>query len=464
MVFPRGLGVPPSLAGQSSAPPQLISADKSAIFLPADQYMHRGVPTEWWWHVGTLRAGERVFGFEINAAAFSDRGYAFSQIMLTDLANRRQYQASTTYWPPVAVDFANWAEHDPTRDWHVGLGSVSNRLSAIKVTNPGSGYSAEKPPAVTISGGGGSQAQAYAVVGESGQIASLVVTNPGRGYTSVPQVSISGSGGAAAEAYHSYVTMDAAWGDPTQSMAVTALLNDEATGTQIYFDLTMSQKGAPFLVWGTGVRPLLPPGSGTHLQTNNYYYSLPRLDAQGSISIVPKGASSIAHETLQVAGTTWMDHQYGLFGSATHPVTWILQDAQLNNGWVLSNFALGPKYSVGTPTVSWVTLQDPEGAIYAGPSLLTPTGATWTSPQSGQTYFMEFQIEIFDFADPLQPITLTVKSLLDGQEFPNGPGGISVYEGIAVATGTFRGAPVSGTAWNEQHLVAHPNLNSASAL
>jgi len=450
-VLRRGPGVAPSLAAGADGSRQLLAAGKPAIFLPADQYLHRGAPTEWWWHIGTLKAGERVFGFEINAACFSDRGYAFSQIMLSDVANSRHYQRSTTYWPPVGVDFANWAEHDPTRDWHVGLGSVANRLSAIKVTNPGGGYSAQKPPTVTISGGGGSQAQAFAVVA-NGAIASIYVTNPGRGYTSAPQVTISGGPcqGAAAEAIHTYVTMDAGWGDPTQNMAITALLVDDATGTEVYFDLMMSQQGPPFLVWGTGVQPLKPLGSGTHLQTNNYYYSLTRLAAQGTISIVPaKGASNIARETLPVTGTTWMDHEYGSFGSASQPVQWILQDAQLDNGWVLSNFAIGSKFELGKQIVSFVTLQDPDGKTYFGPSLLKPTGETWTSPTTGVTYFMEFEIEILDIAHPFHPIKLTIKSLLKDQEFPSGPGA-GVYEGVAAATGTFRGQSVSGTAWNEQ--------------
>ncbi len=56
--------------------------------------------------------------------------------------------------------------------------------------------------------------------------------------------------------------MDAAWGDPTQNMAIVALLNDEATGQEVLFDLMLSQKGPPFLVWGTGKAPMLPAASG----------------------------------------------------------------------------------------------------------------------------------------------------------------------------------------------------------
>lgn len=435
--FERGLYAP-DIAPSTSGSPVPVPPSMSAIFLPADQYLHRGAPTEWWWHVGTLKSGDRIFGFEINTAAYSDRGFAFSQVMLTDVANAKHYQRTTVYMPPVGVDFDNWAQHDVTKDWHVGLGSAANCLSAIEVTNPGTGYSSD--PTIEITGGGGSQAIACAVP-VSGQISTVQLTNPGRGYTSAPSVSISGGGGtgATAKAVHSYVTMDAAWGDPTKGMAVVALLSDEASDTEIYFDLMLSQQGPPFIVWGIGVLPGPSPASGTHLQTNNYYYSLPRLAASGSITI--------GGEKFAVTGLTWMDHQYGHFGSAANPVKWILQDAQLDNGWTLSNFAVIvdslPK--LGQETASLVTLQDPTGAMYLQPSCLTPVGRTWTSPASGITYFMQFEIKIPAFA-----ATLNISTLVDPQEFPPaGPVG-AIYEGVAAATGTFAGKPVSGTAWNEQ--------------
>jgi predicted secreted hydrolase len=438
--FERGLHATPDIAASTSGAPVPIPASKSAIFLPADQYLHRGAPTEWWWHVGTLQSGDRIFGFEINAAAFSDRGYAFSQVMLTDVANAKHYQRTTLYTPPVGVDFDNWAQHDVTKDWHVGLGSACNCLSAIEVTNPGSGYSAT--PVISISGGGGTQGQAYATVLD-GKIVAIAVSNPGRGYTSAPKITITDrtGTGATAQAVHSYVTMDAPWGDPTKGMAVVALLMDQASNTEIYFDLMLSQQGPPFIVWGTGVGAiLLPPSRGTHLQTNNYYYSLTRLAASGSITI--------GGEKFAVSGRTWMDHEYGYFGTSAKPVKWVLQDAQLDNGWTLSNFAVlgdGPP-KLNQPTPSLVTLQDPAGAMYFQIALVTPVGNTWTSPASGITYFMQFKIDIPAFA-----ASLNISSLVDAQEFPSGKGA-GVYEGVAAATGTFAGKPVSGTAWNEQAL------------
>jgi len=88
---------------------------------------------------------------------------------------------------------------------------------------------------------------------------------------------------------------------------------------------------------------------------------------------------------------------------------------------------------------------DPDGKIYLVPSFVTPVGRTWKSPESGRTYFMELFVEI-----PAFDATFSVTSLMDSQEFP--AAGRPVYEGVAKSVGTFRGAAVSGTAWNEQAL------------
>jgi predicted secreted hydrolase len=105
-----------------------------------------------------------------------------------------------------------------------------------------------------------------------------------------------------------------------------------------------------------------------------------------------------------------------------------------------------PKLGVRMP--SNATLQGPDGAMYyfdadQQQAFMTPTGKTWKSP-TGNTYFLEYLVEILPFQ-----ATLTVASLMDGQEFPTGGG---IYEGVAAASGTFLGQQVSGTAWNEQLL------------
>ena len=425
-------------SGLKAGSPELVQFAKPGVQLPADHYAHPGAPTEWWWHIGTLKAGNRTFGFEINAASYVGQGgFAFTQVMLTDVSNNRHYQRTTMFHVGV-FDCASWAESDPTKDWYVALGCPSNRLSTIVVTSPGQGYTTA--PEVTITGGGGAKASATANLNGAGGVASIDLWSAGDGYTGTPTVTLSGGGGtgATAEAIHSYVTMNAAAGDPTQNMVVKSRLADDPSGAVVTFDLTLSQQGPPFLVLGSGVIPV-PKTCGSPLQTNNYYYSLTRLQAQGTITI--------DGETLPVSGVTWMDHEYGAFAAAGKPVKWILQDMQLDNGVSISNFSL-TEPQLGVATKSIATVQYPNSPTIWVSTTTTP-GKPWTSPVTGKTYFMELQVEIKRGLIPWWPdASLTVASLIDSQEFPLTNG--SIYEGVAGVSGTFNGEAVSGTAWNEQ--------------
>jgi autotransporter-associated beta strand protein len=86
----------------------------------------------------------------------------------------------------------------------------------------GSGYIA--PPLVTISGGGGTGATAYAVIDTAtGVVTDIVVTNPGTGYTSAPSFNLTGGGGSGA----------AVFGDDLLSLAdnVSGGLTKDGLGT-----------------------------------------------------------------------------------------------------------------------------------------------------------------------------------------------------------------------------------------
>ncbi|MEO7392990.1 MAG: lipocalin-like domain-containing protein [Ramlibacter sp.] len=422
--------------GGSDDLPIPIPASASALHFPTDLYLHLGAPTEWWWHTGTLKAGSRVFGFEINAASFKKDGLGFTQVSLSDVANNKHYQSTVPYFPPLMYDPDHWAQADTTKDWTVKLGDVDNRLSTIVVTSGGTGYTSA--PKVEITGGGGGilAAATAAINPATGSVAAIVLISPGTGFTSVPTITLTGGGGtgATAKAVHSYVTMQAPATDPTKNMAIKALISDEATGTVVNFDLNMSQQGPKLIVWGTGV--LEQPGTSPPLLRNNYYYSLTHLQSTGSISI--------GTEKINVSGVTWMDHEYGAFGSAANPVKWILQAMQLDNGARIHNYTVAEP-ALNKRSAGECTVMEADGTIYLVPSFVTPVGRTWKSPQSGRTYFMELFVEI-----PAFDATFTVKSLMDSQEFPTQ--GAPVYEGVASTVGTFKGVSASGTAWNEQAL------------
>jgi predicted secreted hydrolase len=278
---------------------------------------------------------------------------------------------------------------------------------------------------------------AIASLTSSGGVASIAVTDPGTGYTKPPSVTITGDGtGATGQAFHSYLSMESPAAAPTTDMKVRALLIDDPSMTPIEFDLTFSQKSRPFFVWGTGENP---ESKGGGLQASNFYFSLTRLEASGTITL--------DGEKFDVEGVTWMDHEYGAFGTAANPVKWILQDMQLDNGYSVSNVGIisdGKVPQLDVTSQGYATLQDAKGNMYLAASSVTPIGPTWTSDTSGVTYFTKFRVEIPTFEADIE-----VTTLLDGQEF-TGLG--TVYEGVARAKGTFQGADVAGDGWIEQNL------------
>jgi hypothetical protein len=106
------------------------------------------------------------------------------------------------YTSPPTVSFA-----PPASQFGVqAQGSASiqgGNVVVISVTNPGSGYTSA--PAITISGGGGSSANAIAVLG-SGIVTGITLTEAGSGYTSPPTVTISGGGGNNATAVAGFLS------------------------------------------------------------------------------------------------------------------------------------------------------------------------------------------------------------------------------------------------------------------
>jgi hypothetical protein len=73
-------------------------------------------------------------------------------------------------------------------------------LTSAFVYNGGSGYTSA--PTVSFSGGGGSGAQATAVINSlNGTVTAIDITNPGSGYTSYATVNFSGGGGSGAAAF-----------------------------------------------------------------------------------------------------------------------------------------------------------------------------------------------------------------------------------------------------------------------
>ena len=431
------VAVPDNPMWKGDTKPDPVPAGNVVLSMPKDMYRHKDAPTEWWWHIGTLRAGDRVFGFEINAASMD--GFAMSQLSVSDVAAQEHYEHTQVYIPkPVGFfDVSQWAEGDPGKDWYARMGDRDWAVGGFVVTDGGSGYKdGEQSFPVTIEGDG-SGASAIAVV-DGDSIGQIVLLQPGSGYTGTPTVRIDGGSGsgAKAEVVRNAISMTAPQEDPTQNIAVEAVFSD-VSGTQVEFDLTFSQQGRPFFVFGTGLEPSATVQS---LAKDNYYFSFTRLAASGTITI--------GGETHEVSGTTWMDHEYGYFGGNTSDsrVRWLLQDMQLDNGYTISNAGIiGEGYTpeIGVSVEAYATIQDADGELYYVASVITPVGELWQSPVTGRGYATQFQVEIPSF-----DAAFVVSSRIPDQEFAI-PGG-SIYEGTSDVTGRILGEPVSGDAWIEQ--------------
>ena len=89
---------------------------------------------------------------------------------------------------------------DSTAVFNLPLEAASGKvLSAVTLSNAGSGY--EAPPFVSLTGGGGSGATAFAEISRAtGRITAVRVTSGGSGYTSAPTVKFAGGGGSGAAA------------------------------------------------------------------------------------------------------------------------------------------------------------------------------------------------------------------------------------------------------------------------
>ena len=417
--------------------PDPVPPENVVLSLPKDMYRHEGAPTEWWWHIGTLRAGDRVFGFEINAASFVGQGFAMSQISLSDVADQRHLERTQVYLPgPGSFDVATWAEGDPNKDWYARLGDPSWQVGSLSVQSPGTGYTSA--PEVQFEGDG-TGATALAVLDDKGGVGQIALIDPGTGYTTPPKVTLTGGGGTGAEAVavRSFVSMTAPKADPSKDIEVKALMVDEPSLTEVEFDLTFSQKGRPFFVFGTGIEPSATEQS---LEKDNYYFSFTRLEAKGTITI--------DGEEFEVSGTTWMDHEYGYFGGgdSSDRVRWLLQDMQLDNGYSISNAGIigeGYKPEIGVTVDSYATIQDDKGHLYYVASKVTPVGELWVSPRSENGYAQQFRVEIPSFG-----ADITVTTGLQDQEFALPTA--SVYEGIASADGVLLGKKVTGDSWIEQ--------------
>ncbi len=203
---------------------------------------------------------------------------------------------------------------------------------------------------------------------------------------------------------------------------------DETTPNGTRLHLTVQATKAPLLVGGAGIVPM-----GAH--GYSYYYSLTRLDTQGTLWLPGQKQPRAVH------GLSWMDHQWGDW-DWREINGWDWMSVQLTNGMDLNitDFQGGR----GSPHKA-ATISLPNGRqIVSTHVVMTPLGY-WRSPRTHILYPSGWRVRAADVG-----LDLVVRPNVVDQEMADRfTPEQSYWEGSCRVGGRLRGTPISGQAYTE---------------
>lgn len=170
----------------------------------------------------------------------------------------------------------------------------------------------------------------------------------------------------------------------------------------------------------------------------SHYYSFTRLATRGRLAL--------GRDTLAVAGTSWMDHEFGSARLQDSHAGWDWFSVQLADGRDLMLYRIRLKDG-GLEPFSSGTLVDSSGRarhIRYDEFDTGPTGE-WVSPKTGGHYPSGWIVRVPGLGLELK-LTPTV---LDQELVARSMGGLAYWEGSVRVTGTSAGKPVTGQGYVE---------------
>ena len=177
---------------------------------------------------------------------------------------------------------------------------------------------------------------------------------------------------------------------------------------------------------------------GSQVGNASHYYSLTRMRTTGRLVS--------DRETIEVEGSSWMDHEFGTTFLEPTQQGWDWLSLQLDDGTDLMVYLLRQQDG-SRDTHSSGTLVDSQGDIVAlgvDDYRLIP-GRTWSSPTSGARYPVEWRLEI-----PSVALELEIRAAVDAQELHTEQStGVTYWEGAVDVVGTRTGHPVRGRGYLE---------------
>jgi predicted secreted hydrolase len=181
------------------------------------------------------------------------------------------------------------------------------------------------------------------------------------------------------------------------------------------------------------------PGRASH------YYSLTRMTTRGRLTYRGK--------VHQVAGSSWMDHEFGSNQLAPAQVGWDWFALQLEDGTDLMVYQLRQIDGRPDPHSSGSLVRADGGVAYLRlDALRLEPLETWQSRASGGRYPIRWRI-----GAPAHRLDLTVQASFPEQELDTrGSTHVTYWEGSVTVSGTFEGRPISGRGYLEMTGYAAP--------
>ena len=252
----------------------------------------------------------------------------------------------------------------------------------------------------------------------------------GRKYRFIERMNRSGPGwaGAATDVYK-------VWNEDWQATRDPAGVHTlQARSGDFGIDLRLQEPRAAVL---HGERGYSRKGSAAG--NASHYYSFTRMPTRGTVTV--------AGQTTEVTGQSWMDHEFGTSFLEAEQAGWDWFSIQLDDGRDLMIFQLRRTDGSVDPR-SAGTLVEADGSttpVTVETGFRLEPGRTWTSETSGASYPTAWTVRL-----PQAEITLSVVAALGDQELhAKRSSGIAYWEGAIDVTGTARGRPVKGRGYLE---------------
>lgn len=170
----------------------------------------------------------------------------------------------------------------------------------------------------------------------------------------------------------------------------------------------------------------------------SHYYSVTRLESSGQITV--------EGETFDVAGLSWMDHEFGTSFLDDQQVGWDWFSIQLEDGRDLMLFQIRRQDGSIDPHSSGTLIEAGGQAIHLnyGDFSLAPS-QMWRSPESGARYPIAWNIDL-----PRYALRLIVTAADEDQELRTSEStGVTYWEGSVAIDGAAGEAKVRGRGYLE---------------